>query len=150
MHGGSPVPTVTATYGSAYDIDDKGKAKPQPPARGVALAAKIARNRTLYKGFAALGEARGLAVHGDVSQAADMNEKKPDIKGNGINRKTEFGEPLWLDVLKSAGVALTYLTVVILLGGALAIAIIAPWGRASFDCSIYCVLEQYVTSWFEP
>ena len=79
-----------------------------------------------------------------------MNEKKPDIKGNGINRKTEFGEPLWLDVLKSAGVALTYLTVVILLGGALAIAIIAPWGRASFDCSIYCVLEQYVTSWFEP
>lgn len=91
-----------------------------------------------------------LAKNGTVGHSAAMSEEKPDSEGGGISRKTEFGEPLWLDALKSTGVALTYLTVVIVLGGALAIAIIAPWGRASFDCSIYCVLEQYVDSWFEP
>ena len=66
----------------------------------------------------------------------------------GFNRTTEFGEPLWLDTLKTIGVALASLAVVIAVGGVLAIAIIAPWGRASFDCSIYCVLEEYYESWF--
>ena len=71
-----------------------------------------------------------------------------DAKGTGLNRQTEFDEPLWLDTLKTIGVAAISLTIVIAVGGALAIAIIAPWGRASHDCSIYCVLEQYYESWF--
>ncbi len=79
-----------------------------------------------------------------------MSEENPENKGSQTSRETEFGEPLWLDVLKSTGVGLAYFTFVIALGGALAVAVIAPWGRASFDCSIYCVLEQYVDSWFEP
>ena len=78
-----------------------------------------------------------------------MSENKSDEDGGGLNRTTEFGEPLWLDALKSTGVALLYLTFIIVVGGALAIAIIAPWGRASHDCSIYCVLERYIDSFFE-
>ena len=66
-----------------------------------------------------------------------MSEENPKNKGSQTSRETEFGEPLWLDVLKSTGVGLAYFTFVIVLGGALAIAVIAPWGRASFDCSIY-------------
>lgn len=53
IHGGSPVPTVTTAHGTAYDIVGQGKANPQPLSRGVALAAKIARNRALYEGRAA-------------------------------------------------------------------------------------------------
>jgi hypothetical protein len=30
----------------------------------------------------------------------------------------------------------------------LALMIIAPWGRASPECSIWCVLDQAVESWF--
>lgn len=77
-----------------------------------------------------------------------MTDSKPNKVATGLNRTTEFGEPLWLDALKSIGVALSILTIVIVVGGALAVAIIAPWGRASFDCSIYCVLEQHFDSWF--
>lgn len=77
----------------------------------------------------------------------DHDTEKPE-SGEGINRVTEFGEPLWLDALKTVGVGLLSLLIVVALGGALAIAIIAPWGRASYDCSIYCVLERYVDSWF--
>lgn len=79
-----------------------------------------------------------------------MNDEQPEdsADGTGLNRKTEFGEPLWLDTLKTIGVAVVSLTIVIAVGGALAVAIIAPWGRASFDCSIYCVLEGYYESWF--
>jgi hypothetical protein len=77
-----------------------------------------------------------------------MTEQPPESDNKGLHRTTEFGEPLWLDTLKTIGVALTSLTIVIVIGGALAVAIIAPWGRASFDCSIYCVLEQHFNSWF--
>ena len=79
-----------------------------------------------------------------------MSDKQSEdgAEESGMNRTTEFGEPLWLDTLKTIGVALLSLTIVIAVGGALAIAIIAPWGRASFDCSIYCVLEGYYESWF--
>jgi len=38
VHGGSPVPTVTTTHGSAYDIAGKGKANPQPLNLGVTQA----------------------------------------------------------------------------------------------------------------
>ena len=31
---------------------------------------------------------------------------------------------------------------IIVVGGVLGVAIIAPWGRASPECSIYCVLER--------
>lgn len=77
-----------------------------------------------------------------------MTDPETNKTASGLNRTTEFGEPLWLDTLKTIGVALTSLTIVIVIGGALAVAIIAPWGRASFDCSIYCVLEQHFDSWF--
>ena len=61
---------------------------------------------------------------------------------SGMNKVTSFGDPLWLDALKSTGQGLIMLVIVLVLGGALAVAIIAPWGRASHDCSIYCVLER--------
>ena len=38
VHGGSPVPTVTTTHGSALDIAGKGKADPQPLTCGVTQA----------------------------------------------------------------------------------------------------------------
>jgi hypothetical protein len=60
----------------------------------------------------------------------------------GLNKAGPSQEPLWVDALKTIGVGLTMLTIVIVVGGALGIAIIAPWGRASHDCSIYCVLER--------
>ncbi len=49
IHGGSPVPTVTTAHGTAYDIVGHGKANPQPLARCVKLAARIAHNRALYE-----------------------------------------------------------------------------------------------------
>ena len=77
-----------------------------------------------------------------------MTESNDDRTGDGqrnedgLNKVTSFGEPLWLDALKSIGQGLVMLVLVLVVGGALAIAIIAPWGRASHDCSIYCVLEK--------
>ena len=65
-----------------------------------------------------------------------------------IKRQTAFGEPLWIDTLKTLGVAATMMLITILLGGALTLMIIAPWGRASHDCSMWCVFEQKVESWF--
>ncbi len=66
----------------------------------------------------------------------------------GIYKQTAFGEPLWVDALKTLRVAATMLLITIVLGGALALMIIAPWGRASWDCSMWCVLDQEVASWF--
>lgn len=66
----------------------------------------------------------------------------------GIRRRTAFGEPLWVDALKTLGVAMTALVVVLLVGGALTLMIIAPWGRASHDCSMWCVFGQEIASWF--
>lgn len=63
-------------------------------------------------------------------------------------KRTVFGEPVWLDTLKTLGVFAVMLALIVVVGGALGIAIMAPWGRASFDCSIYCVLEQYIASFF--
>lgn len=57
-------------------------------------------------------------------------------------------EPFWVDVMKSAGCGLSLLALTIVVGGALAVAIMAPWGRASFDCSIYCVIGRYFESFF--
>lgn len=57
-------------------------------------------------------------------------------------RKTAFGEAFWVDALKTAGVAFVTLLVMFLIGGALTLMVIAPWGRASPDCSMFCVLEQ--------
>ena len=65
-----------------------------------------------------------------------------------LKKQTAFGEPLWLDTLKTLGVAAITMLVTILLGGALTLMIIAPWGRASHDCSMWCVFKQKVESWF--
>ncbi len=78
---------------------------------------------------------------GMVEQDPD-NGSKSDPKVHGKSKLTAFGEPLWVDALKTAGVGLVILLIVILGGGALAVAIMAPWGRASHDCSIYCVIER--------
>lgn len=66
----------------------------------------------------------------------------------GVKKRTVFGEPLWLDALKTLSVAATMMLILILVGGGLALMIIAPWGRASHDCSMWCVFEQKVESWF--
>jgi len=73
-------------------------------------------------------------------------ESSPDAQGD--KKLTVFGEPLWVDTLKALGVASIMLVLLIVVGGALGVAIIALWGRASHDCSIYCVLEQYYDSLF--
>lgn len=80
-----------------------------------------------------------------------MTEKKTDQEaGNAENgpKLTEFGEPLWLDALKTMGVFLGMLAGVVAIGAVLGVMIIAPWGRESFDCSIYCVLERELTEIF--
>ena len=62
--------------------------------------------------------------------------------------RTSFGEALWVDALKTACVALATLLVMFLIGGFLALMIIAPWGRASPDCSMFCVLEKRLERMF--
>lgn len=57
-------------------------------------------------------------------------------------KTTAFGEPLWVDAMKTAGVALGTLLVTFIIGAALGLMIIAPWGRASPDCSMWCVVEK--------
>lgn len=61
---------------------------------------------------------------------------------------TAFGEPLWVDAMKTIGVGLAMLSGVVVIGAVLGVMIIAPWGRASPDCSIYCVLEQKLDEYF--
>ena len=53
-----------------------------------------------------------------------------------------LGEPIWLDVLKALRTFLILMALVAVVGGGLGIAIIAPWGRASPDCSIFCVIAE--------
>ena len=43
---------------------------------------------------------------------------------SGMNKVTSVGDPLWLDALKSTGQGLIMLVIVLVLGGALAVAII--------------------------
>ena len=67
----------------------------------------------------------------------------------GRSRKvTAFGEALWVDALKTAGVALATLLVMFLIGAALGLMIIAPWGRASPECSMWCVMEERLDAMF--
>ncbi len=69
-------------------------------------------------------------------------------KQRASDTRTSFGEALWVDALKTACVALVTLLVMFLIGGFLALMIIAPWGRASPDCSMFCVLEQRIEQMF--
>ena len=73
-------------------------------------------------------------------------ETGPDARGE--KKLTVFGEPLWVDALKTLGVAMAMLLVTVVVGAVLGVAIIAPWGRASPECSIYCVLERRVEAFF--
>jgi hypothetical protein len=53
-----------------------------------------------------------------------------------------LGESVWIDVLKALQTFLVLMALVAVVGGGLGIAIIAPWGRASPDCSIFCVIAN--------
>lgn len=74
-----------------------------------------------------------------------MSDQSTDQKSEQSENLTVFGEPLWKDALKSMGCGMLLLAVTIVVGGALGVAIMAPWGRVSFDCSIYCAIRQYFT-----
>ncbi len=74
-----------------------------------------------------------------------MAKQRPQTPPPTRDKKlTVFGEPLWLDALKTLGVAMIMLSITVVLGLVLAVMVIAPWGRASPDCSIYCVIERRV------
>ncbi|MFT5508569.1 MAG: hypothetical protein ACI89J_001645 [Hyphomicrobiaceae bacterium] len=75
-------------------------------------------------------------------------EATSDAETAKTEKLTAFGEALWVDAMKSMGCGLLLLVLTIIVGGALAVAVIAPWGRSSFDCSIYCVIGQYLTKLF--
>ncbi len=83
-----------------------------------------------------------------------MAEQHPDHRpetgpeARGEKKLTVFGEPLWVDALKTLGVAMAMLLVTVVVGAVLGVAIMAPWGRASPECSIYCVLERRVEAFF--
>ena len=89
-----------------------------------------------------------MAVKDPDNNQPGPDETNVDPAQSGWNKRTEFGEPLWMDVLKTLGVGLIMLSVTIIVGGALGVAIMAPWGRASHDCSIYCVLRKEFKSYF--
>ena len=57
-----------------------------------------------------------------------------------LKKQNAIGEPLWIDVLKTSRSFIIFMMVAAVVGGGLGIAVIAPWGRASPDCSIYCVI----------
>ncbi len=83
-----------------------------------------------------------------------MAEQHPDHRpetgpeARDEKKLTVFGEPLWVDALKTLGVAMAMLLVTVVVGAVLGVAIMAPWGRASPECSIYCVLERQVEAFF--
>ncbi len=83
-----------------------------------------------------------------------MTEQHPDHRpetgpeARGGKKLTVFGEPLWVDALKTLGVAMAVLLGTVVVGAVLGVAIIAPWGRASPECSIYCVLERRLEAFF--
>ena len=82
-----------------------------------------------------------------VEQRSDCRPKIGSI-ATDKERLTEFGEPLWVDALKTLGVAMTTIFLAVAVGAVLGVMIIAPWGRASPDCSVYCVIEQRVEAIF--
>ncbi len=83
-----------------------------------------------------------------------MAEQQPDHrpetgpKARGGKKLTVFGEPLWVDALKTLGVAMAMLLGTVAVGAVLGVMIIAPWGRASPECSIYCVLDRKFEAFF--
>ncbi len=80
---------------------------------------------------------------------SDMSDQGSDPQPHATGKTAaKKEEPFWVDVMKSIGCGLTLLLLTIIVGGALGIAIMAPWGRASFDCSIYCVIREYFQSFF--
>lgn len=82
-----------------------------------------------------------------TEQQPDQNPE-PGAKAKDGQKLTAFGEPLWVDVMKTIGVFAALLGGTVLVGAILGVMIIAPWGRESFDCSIYCVLERELTELF--
>ena len=62
-----------------------------------------------------------------------------NVENKNVNA---LGEPLWVDVLKGMRSLLVFLLITVAVGGGLAIAIIAPWGRANPECSIFCVIAN--------
>jgi hypothetical protein len=50
--------------------------------------------------------------------------------------------------MKTMGVFAALLGGTVLVGAILGVMIIAPWGRESFDCSIYCVLDRELADIF--
>ncbi len=92
----------------------------------------------------------GVAAPPEAGQAVGMAEQHPDHRpktgpeAQGAEKLTVFGEPLWVDALKTLGVGTAMLLGVVVIGALLGVAVIAPWGRACPDCSIYCVLEWRV------
>jgi hypothetical protein len=53
-----------------------------------------------------------------------------------------------VDAVKTVGVALGTLLVMFVIGAVLGLMIIAPWGRASPDCSMWCVAEKRLAVMF--
>ena len=66
----------------------------------------------------------------------------PNSNKNRLTQPTSFGEPLIVDLLKTLGVGIGVIGFFLVVGALLGLAIIAPWGRASFDCSMWCVIER--------
>ncbi len=96
----------------------------------------------------------GVAGALEAGQAVGMAEQHPDhppetgSEARGEKKLTVFGEPLWVDALKTLGVAMAMLLLTVVVGAVLGVAVMAPWGRASPECSIYCVLERRVEAFF--
>ncbi len=96
----------------------------------------------------------GVAGAPEAGQAVGMTEQHPDHRpetgpeARGGKKLTVFGEPLWVDALKTLGVAMAMLLLTVVVGAVLGVAVMAPWGRASPECSIYCVLERQVEELF--
>ncbi|MGI9409633.1 MAG: hypothetical protein ACR2OV_06145, partial [Hyphomicrobiaceae bacterium] len=70
-----------------------------------------------------------MAAKDPEPKQPDSLERDAESTQEGWNKSTEFGEPLWVDVLKTLGVGMIMLSVTIIVGGALGVAIMAPWGR---------------------
>lgn len=64
------------------------------------------------------------------------------MANSGSKKLNALGEPLWVDILKTLRAFMVMLLLVAVVGGGLGIAIIAPWGRANPDCSIFCVIAN--------
>lgn len=77
-----------------------------------------------------------------------MSEPGSDRPTPGDAETAKEKEPFWVDVMKSMGCGLAMIVLTVIVGGALGVAIMAPWGRASFDCSIYCVIREYFANFF--